>query len=120
MLFFFSKESNLKTSRGLMGKRWTDLSKGQSEPDRESERDREANKWCFTSAYFSTILILQCITLIFKYDIKKHLGLHVQNLSFIHCKCDVFVMALTQQSDFADSLVFAFPSSVLVAVCLCL
>lgn len=31
--FFYPKESNLKTSGGLMGKRWTDLSKGQSESE---------------------------------------------------------------------------------------
>lgn len=37
---FFSKGSNLKTSRGLMGKRWTDLSKGQSESETERARER--------------------------------------------------------------------------------
>lgn len=43
---FFSKQSNLKTSGVLMGKRRTDLSKGQSERDlnREREREREAKK----------------------------------------------------------------------------
>lgn len=40
-----SEESNLKSSRGLMGKRWTDLSKGQSEPDnRRSQQKKDGIK----------------------------------------------------------------------------